>query len=58
MDIDAEHLGIPDSEYETIIKMSSAEFTRICRDMQVLSENGTRASRIPIRNLTPCLSRD
>lgn len=40
MDIDAEHLGIPETMYDAIIKMSSAEFARICKDMQNLSESG------------------
>jgi proliferating cell nuclear antigen len=38
MDIDAEHLGIPETEYDATVKMSSAEFQRICRDMAILSE--------------------
>ena len=33
MDIDSEHLGIPDTEYDAIIKMDSGEFQRICRDL-------------------------
>lgn len=36
--IDSEQLGIPETEYESIITMSSAEFTRICREMAQLSE--------------------
>ncbi|KAI9360457.1 proliferating cell nuclear antigen, C-terminal domain-containing protein [Zopfochytrium polystomum] len=39
MDIDAEHLGIPDTPYEAVVKMSSAEFQRICRDLSILSES-------------------
>ncbi|KAJ3327533.1 proliferating cell nuclear antigen, partial [Blyttiomyces sp. JEL0837] len=39
MDIDSEHLGIPDTPYEAVVKMPSAEFARICRDMQILSES-------------------
>merc|ERR1712137_122497 len=31
MDIDSEHLGIPDTDYQAVVKMSSAEFQRICR---------------------------
>ena len=31
MDIDSEHLGIPDSEYQAIVRMPSAEFMRICK---------------------------
>ncbi|TPX49186.1 hypothetical protein SeLEV6574_g01622 [Synchytrium endobioticum] len=39
MDIDSEHLGIPETNYEATIKMSSAEFQRICRDLMQLSES-------------------
>jgi proliferating cell nuclear antigen len=41
MDIDAEHLGIPETMYDATVKMSATEFQRICRDMQNLSESGT-----------------
>jgi proliferating cell nuclear antigen len=40
MDIDQEHLGIPDTEYHAIVKMPSAEFQRICRDLNAISESG------------------
>ena len=33
MDIDSEHLGIPDTEYKCQIKMPAGEFQRICRDL-------------------------
>ena len=38
MDIDSEHLGIPDTEYKCTVKMPSAEFQRICRDLSVLGD--------------------
>jgi len=38
MDIEGETLGIPDTDYTSIIKMPSNEFQRICRDMAVLGE--------------------
>ncbi|KAI9009661.1 DNA polymerase delta processivity factor [Gaertneriomyces sp. JEL0708] len=41
MDIDSEHLGIPDTAYDAVVKMSSTEFQRICRDLSVLSESVT-----------------
>lgn len=41
MDIDADHLGIPDTEYTCNIKMPSSEFQRIIRDMQVLGDTCT-----------------
>ncbi|KAI5815436.1 proliferating cell nuclear antigen [Pyronema omphalodes] len=39
MDIDQEHLGIPETEYGATVKMPSAEFQRICRDLSLLSES-------------------
>merc|ERR1719334_2487693 len=41
MEIDSEHLGIPDTEYKTVVSMSSAEFQRICRDLAVLGDTLT-----------------
>ena len=38
MDIDSEHLGIPDTEYKTTIRMPATEFQRICRDLSVLGD--------------------
>jgi proliferating cell nuclear antigen len=38
MDIDAEPLGIPDTEYKCTIRLPSSEFQRIIRDMQVLGD--------------------
>jgi proliferating cell nuclear antigen len=40
MDIDQEHLGIPETEYAATITMPAAEFQRICRDLSALSESG------------------
>jgi proliferating cell nuclear antigen len=40
MDIDQEHLGIPDTEYAATITMPSTEFKRICMDLMALSESG------------------
>ncbi|GAA5990845.1 hypothetical protein JCM10908_000042 [Rhodotorula pacifica] len=39
MDIDAEHLGIPDTVYDAEISLSSAEFARIIRDLKELGES-------------------
>ncbi|KAG2235944.1 hypothetical protein INT48_004274, partial [Thamnidium elegans] len=41
MDIDSEHLGIPETTYEAVISMSSVRFQEICRDLQGLSESVT-----------------
>lgn len=40
MDIDTERVGVPDTTYEATIKLPSAEFARIIRDISVLSETG------------------
>ncbi|KAM0819627.1 putative Proliferating cell nuclear antigen, N-terminal domain-containing protein [Seiridium cardinale] len=39
MDIDQEHLGIPETEYAATITMPSAEFKRICTDLMAMSES-------------------
>ena len=39
LDIDQEHLGIPDTQYDSVISMPSSEFQRICRDLSQLSES-------------------
>ncbi|KAJ5338674.1 hypothetical protein N7452_005402 [Penicillium brevicompactum] len=39
MDIDQEHLAIPETEYAATVEMPSAEFQRICRDLNQLSES-------------------
>ncbi|GMG10460.1 unnamed protein product [Aspergillus oryzae var. brunneus] len=41
MDIDQEHLAIPETEYAATVEMPSAEFQRICRDLNALSESGS-----------------
>lgn len=33
MDIDSEHLGIPDTQYDAVVRMASLEFARITRDL-------------------------
>jgi len=38
MDIDSEHLGIPETDYKCVIRMGAAEFQRICRDMNTLGD--------------------
>jgi len=65
MDIDSEHLGIPDTQYECIVRMPSGEFQRICRDMAMIGDSGTLGSRgrgEPVRHRTltqrPCALAD
>lgn len=41
MDIDSEHLGIPDTEHDATVKMPSAEFARICRDLSSIGDTVT-----------------
>jgi len=40
-DIDAEQLGIPDTDYGTTVKMPAAEFQRICRDLAAIGDTVT-----------------
>ena len=39
MDIDTEHLGIPETDYSCVVKMPSAEFQRICRDLSQIGDS-------------------
>jgi proliferating cell nuclear antigen len=39
MDIDSDALGIPDTDYDASVTMSSSEFTRIVRDLSQLGES-------------------
>ena len=41
MDLDMEHLAVPDSVYDVTVRMSSSEFQRIVRDLQNISESVT-----------------
>ena len=41
MDIDSEHLGIPDQDYEAVIHLPSSEFSRICRDLSQFGDTVT-----------------
>jgi len=43
MDIDSEHLGIPETDYKATIKMPAAEFQRICKDLSTLGDTVTIA---------------
>eukprot|EP00123_Amoebidium_parasiticum_P004132 comp15416_c0_seq1/m.12364 comp15416_c0_seq1/g.12364 ORF comp15416_c0_seq1/g.12364 comp15416_c0_seq1/m.12364 type:complete len:263 (-) comp15416_c0_seq1:426-1214(-) len=38
MEIDSEHLGIPEIDYNAVVKMPAAEFQRICRDLGAIGE--------------------
>ncbi|XP_046747773.1 proliferating cell nuclear antigen [Diprion similis] len=39
MNLDQEHLGIPETDYSCIVKMPSQEFARICRDLSQFGES-------------------
>ena len=39
MDIESEHLGIPDTEYAAVVRMSSSEYARICKDMTSIGDS-------------------
>lgn len=68
MDIDSEHLGIPDTEYAAVVKMPSSEFMRICRDLTTIGESvvisankdsvkfSTTVRASPCRGMPPRLS--
>ena len=43
MDIDSEHLGIPDQDYDAVIKMPSHELSRIIRDLSQFGDTVTIA---------------
>lgn len=56
MDIDQEHLGIPETEYSATISMPSAEFRRICTDLAAMSESGMVLKFRFLLSLSPSLS--
>ncbi|XP_062510387.1 proliferating cell nuclear antigen-like [Corticium candelabrum] len=39
MNIDQEHLGIPDTDHDSVVKMPSSEFQRICRDLSQIGDS-------------------
>jgi proliferating cell nuclear antigen len=39
MNLDQEHLGIPETEYACVVKMPSSEFRRICSDLVQFGES-------------------
>ncbi|CAD8117790.1 unnamed protein product [Paramecium sonneborni] len=38
MSLDQEQLGVPDTDYSSVIKMPSSEFTKICRELGNINE--------------------
>uniref|UniRef100_A0A915LJI1 DNA sliding clamp PCNA n=1 Tax=Meloidogyne javanica TaxID=6303 RepID=A0A915LJI1_MELJA len=41
LDLDNEHLGIPDQKYSAVIEMPSAEFKKVCSDIATFSDTMT-----------------
>merc|ERR1711920_894832 len=41
MQIESEHMEIPEQHYKVVIKMPSAEFQKICRDLKEFGETMT-----------------
>lgn len=39
MDIDSEHLGIPEQDYSVVISMPSSEFQKTCKDLSMFSDS-------------------
>ncbi|CAI2344638.1 unnamed protein product [Caenorhabditis sp. 36 PRJEB53466] len=39
MDIDSEHLGIPDQEYAVVCEMPAGEFQKTCKDLSTFSDS-------------------
>jgi proliferating cell nuclear antigen len=39
MDLDTEHLGIPETDYLCIVKLPAGEFQRICRDLSQIGDS-------------------
>lgn len=46
MDIESEHLGIPDTEYKVTVRMPASEFQRIIRDISVFGDTCTQLNNI------------
>jgi hypothetical protein len=42
MDIDSEHLGIPDTDYCATVTMPAGEYARICKDLSSIGDTGAR----------------
>ena len=55
MDIDSEHLGIPETDYHAIVRMPSQEFNRICRDLSSIGDTGERENGVHISPVAPSL---
>lgn len=43
--LDVEHLSIPETQYSSLITINSAEFSKICKELQALSDSLTIATQ-------------
>jgi proliferating cell nuclear antigen len=41
LQLDSEQLGIPDTEYSSVVTLSSGDFSRICKELSNLAESMT-----------------
>ena len=51
LSLDVEHLSIPDTEYHSLVTINSTEWSKICKDLQQLSESMTIATKDGAANL-------
>mmetsp|Transcript_5407 Transcript_5407/g.9088 ORF Transcript_5407/g.9088 Transcript_5407/m.9088 type:complete len:258 (-) Transcript_5407:157-930(-) len=49
--IDVEHLSIPETEYSSLITINSGEFSKICKELQSLSESLTISTQADLVTL-------
>lgn len=50
MQLEAEQLGVPETEYASVVKMPSAEFTKICKELGNINESiGIETSKESIK---------
>lgn len=55
MDIDSEHLGAPNTGYQSIVRTSAATFARIFRDLGSIGEPGRGRHMLLLESLYPKL---
>merc|ERR1719377_397405 len=41
MEIESEHMEIPEQQYKVVVKMPSAEFQKVCKDLKEFGETMT-----------------
>lgn len=51
LSLDVEHLSIPETEYASLITINSGEWSKICKDLQSLSESMTIQTKNGCANL-------